>query len=102
MQEENNSQIIKTIGEHGEEIYMKLQEVVNVGGNDYALLSVVEEDTLPTSDSEDDELIIMKMKKSDDECTFEIIEDDDEFNFVAQAITDSDEIEEDDLNYDDF
>lgn len=95
MQEENNSQIIKTIGEHGEEIYMKLQEVVNVGGNDYALLSVVEEDTLPTSDSEDDELIIMKMKKSDDECTFEIIEDDDEFNFVAQAITDSDEIEED-------
>ncbi len=95
MQEENNSQIIKTIGEHGEEIYMKLQEVVNVGGNDYALLSVVEEDTLPTSDSEDDELIIMKMNKSDDECTFEIIEDDDEFNFVAQAITDSDEIEED-------
>lgn len=95
MQEENNSQIIKTIGEHGEEIYMKLQEVVNVGGKDYALLSVVEEDTLPTSDSEDDELIIMKMKKSDDECTFEIIEDDDEFNFVAQAITDSDEIEED-------
>ena len=37
----------------------------------------------------------MKMKKTDDECTFEIIEDDDEFNFVAQAITDSDEIEED-------
>ena len=95
MQEENNSQIIKTIGEHGEEIYMKLQEVVNVGGKDYALLSVVEEDTLPTSDSEDDELIIMKMNKSDEECTFEIIEDDDEFNFVAQAITDSDEIEED-------
>ncbi len=96
MQETNENQIIKTIGEHGEEIYMKLQEIVNVGGKDYALLSIVEEDTLPTSDNdESDELIIMKMNKSEEECTFEIIEDDDEFNFVAQAITDSDEIEED-------
>ena len=95
MQETNENQIIKTIGEHGEEIYMKLQEIVNVGGKDYALLSIVEEDTLPTSDNdESDELIIMKMNKSEEECTFEIIEDDDEFNFVAQAITDSDEIEE--------
>ena len=73
MQEENNSQIIKTIGEHGEEIYMKLQEVVNVGGKDYALLSLVKEDVLPTDDN-----------------------DDDEFNFVAQAISDSDEIEDED------
>ena len=40
------------------------------------------------------ELIIMKMNKSDDECTFEIIEDDDEFNLVAQAITDDDEEED--------
>lgn len=95
MQETSESQIIKTIGEHGEEIYMKLQEMVNVGGKDYALLSIVEEDTLPTSDNdESDELIIMRMHKSEEECTFEIIEDDDEFNFVAQAITDSDEIEE--------
>ncbi len=96
MQEEINSQIIKTIGEHGEEIYMKLQEVVNVGGKDYALLSVVEDDTLPTSDNDEDELIIMKMNKTEDECTFEVIEDDDEFNFVAQAITDSDDLEEED------
>ena len=93
MQTEN--QIIKTIGEHGEEIYMKLQEIVNVGGRDYALLSIVEEDVLPNSSNDEcEELVIMKMNKSEDECTFEIIEDDDEFNFVAQAITDSDEIEE--------
>ncbi len=96
MQEENNSQIIKTIGEHGEEIYMKLQEVVNVGGKDYALLSLVKEDVLPTDDNDDDELIVMKMNKTENECTFEIIEDDDEFNFVAQAISDSDEIEDED------
>ena len=89
-----DTQIIKTIGENGEEVYMKLQEIVNVDGKDYALLSIVEEDTLPSSDDNgEDELVIMKMNKTDDECTFEIIEDDEEFNFVAQAITDDDEEE---------
>lgn len=92
---ENTPQIIKTIGEQGEEIYMKLQEIVSVDGKDYALLSVVEEDTLPSADdNEEDELIIMKMNKTDDECTFEIIESDEEFNMVAAAITDGDEAEE--------
>ena len=90
--EEN--QIIKTTGENNEEVYMKLQEIVTVDDKDYALLSIVENDTMP-SDEEADELIIMRMHKSDDECTFEIIEDDEEFNYVAKAITDSDELEED-------
>jgi len=89
---EEANQIIKTIGENGEEVFMKLQEIVNVDGKDYALLSVVEEDTLPTSDNgESDELVIMRMNKTDSECTFEIIEDDEEFDSVAQAITDDDE-----------
>ena len=93
--QENTPQIIKTIGEQGEEIYMKLQEVVNIENQDYAILSIVEEDTLPTGgNDESDELIIMKMFKTDDECTFEIIESDEEFNFVAQAIADSEDDEE--------
>ena len=94
-QEQNVPQIIKTIGEQGEEIFMKLLEIVTVDDKDYALLSLVEEDTLPNSDNEEDEIVIMRMNKTDDECTFEIIEDDDEFNMVAQAITDGDEMDED-------
>ena len=87
------AQIIKTIGEEGEEVYMKLREIVEVEGKDYALLSVVKDDTLPLDDENDeDELIIMRMHKSDDECTFEIIEDDDEFNMVASAISDDEDI----------
>ncbi len=90
-----NSQIIKTIGEEGEEVYMKLQEIVTIDNKDYALLSVVEDDVLPSSDDNDEnELVIMKMNKTEDECTFEIIEDDEEFNMVASAISDSDELEE--------
>ena len=92
MEKENAPQIIKTIGENGEEIFMQLQEIVTVDNKDYALLSIVEEDKLPTNDEEVPEIIIMRMHKTDDECTFEIIEDDEEFNFVAQAITDSDEL----------
>ena len=92
--QENAAEIIKVIGEQGEEIFMKLQEIVNVEGQDYALMSIVEEDTLPSADNEEDELIIMKMNKTDDECTFEVIEDDEEFNMVASAITDGDEFEE--------
>ena len=37
----------------------------------------------------------MKMKKTEDECTFEIIESDEEFNMVAQAITDDEEENQD-------
>ena len=36
----------------------------------------------------------MRMNKTEDDCTFEVIEDDEEFNMVAQAITDGDEFEE--------
>ena len=85
------TQIIKTVGENGEEVYMKLQEIVTVDNKDYALLSVVEDDKLPSGDSEEDEIIIMRMHKTDDECTFEIIESDDEFNMVASAISDEEE-----------
>ena len=90
---EENNQIIKTIGENGEEVYMKLQEIVNVDGKDYALLSVADENTKQVSNEEADELVIMRMNKTENECTFEIIEDDEEFNFVASAITDEDEEE---------
>ena len=89
-------QIIKTIGENGEEVYMKLQEIVTLEGQDYALMSIVEDDVLPnTDDNEEDELVIMRMNKTDDECTFEIIEDDEEFNMVASAISDDDKEDKD-------
>ncbi len=85
------NEIIKTIGENGEEIMLKLQEIVEIDGSEYALLSLYDEETKTVSE----ELVIMKMFKTDDECTFEVIEDDDEFNFVANAIQDDEDEEED-------
>ena len=87
-----DTQIIKTIGENGEEVYMKLQEIVTLEGQDYALMSIVEDNVLPSSDDNDeDEIVIMRMNKTEDECSFEIIEDDEEFNMVASAISDDEE-----------
>lgn len=95
MEEKNTPQIIKTIGEQGEEVFMKLIEVVSVDDKDYALLSVVEEDILPSKeDNEEEEIVIMRMNKTDSECTFEIIEDDNEFNTVVEAINEGDEVEQ--------
>ena len=91
--QENAPEIITVVGEQGEEVTMKLQEIITVEDKDYALLSVVEDGDMP-SDEEEDEIVIMRMIKTDDDCTFEIIEDDNEFNMVAQAITDGDEFEE--------
>ena len=89
---EKEVEIIKTIGEHGEEIFMKLQDIVVVNNQDYALLTIVENDVLPNKDdNEEDEIIIMKMIKTDDECSFEIIETDEEFNMVVEAISDDEE-----------
>lgn len=93
--EQNTPQIIKTIGEHGEEIFMKLQEIVTIDDKDYALLSIVEEDTLPTAeDNEEDEVVVMRMIKTEDDCVFEIIEDDEEYNSVVSALQDEEEIDE--------
>ena len=95
-------QIIKTTGENGETVYMKLQEVISVNNFDYALLSVVKDDILPISgNDEEDELVVMRMKMDEnnqDECTFEIIESDEEFNSVVNAINEADELEDDDCD----
>ena len=96
MTEQLNDQpeIIKVIGEQGEEIYMKLQEIVTINDNDYALLSIVEDDKLPVDDEAEDEVIIMKMIKTQDDCSFEVIESDEEFNMVVEAINEDMEEEE--------
>jgi len=91
MLKENDAQVITTIDENGDEIMLRLQEIVSVDGRDYALLSLVAENDDKKTDDENTELVLMKMNQTEDECTFEVIEDDEEFNAVAQAIGDDEE-----------
>ena len=83
-----NEELIETVDEEGNKVTFELLDVVTVDDVEYALL-------LPKDvKDEDGEILVMRLKKDGEEFSFEAIEDDDEFNMVAQAITDGDEIEE--------
>lgn len=86
-----NEQIIETIDENGEKVSFELLDIVTVDDVEYALL-------LPTDVSEEDdenEVLVMRLKKDGEEFSFEAIEDDDEFEKVAQYIEEvEDEIED--------
>lgn len=80
--EKRELQVIKTVGENGEEINLKLLDIVTVNDFDYALLLPVDEDL----EQEECEVILMRLKQDTSEYVFETIEDDEEFNLVSEAI----------------
>jgi len=80
--EKRELQVIKTIGENGEEVNLKLLDIVTINDFDYALLLPVDEDL----EAEECEVILMRLKQDASEYVFETIEDEDEFNLVSEAI----------------
>lgn len=81
-------QVIKTVGENGEEIELKLLDIVNVNNVDYALLLPADEEA-----DEEAEVVLMRLIKEGDEYLFETIDDDDEFNEIAKILSEDDECE---------
>ena len=90
--EEFKAQIIETVDEVGKTVALELLDIVEVEGVEYAILREVEE-----GDEEDDELeseaVLMRLIRNGEEFTFEAIEDDEEFNIVADYIADLDDEE---------
>ena len=86
-----NDELIETIDEDGNKVTFELLDVVTVDDVEYALL-------LPKDleeDEEDGEILVMRLKKDGDEFSFEAIDDDEEFNKVAEYIEElEDEIED--------
>ncbi len=80
---DNDFEIIKTIGENGEEVELKLLDIVNVNDVDYALLLPLDADI---DNEEECEIVLMRLKQDDSDYIFETIEDEDEFELVSQAI----------------
>ena len=88
MTEINEYQIIETTTEDGEVVQFKLFDIIEFEEKEYALLLPVDED------SEDAELVLMKLTKENDDYLFETIEDDNEFDRVSEyieSIADEDE-----------
>lgn len=90
--EEFKTQIIETIDEEGKTVSLELLDIVEVEGVEYAILREVEE-----GDDEEDELeseaVLMRLIRNGEEFTFEAIEDDEEFNIVADYIASLDDEE---------
>lgn len=80
---DNEFEIIKTIDENGQEIDLKLIDIINVNDVDYALLVPAETNV---DDDEECEIVLMRLKQDNSEYIFEIIDSDDEFDLVSQAI----------------
>lgn len=87
-----NDELIETIDEEGNKVTFELVDIVTVDDIEYALLFPKNSE----ENEEDAELLVMRLKKEGEEFTFEAIEDDEEFNKVAEYIEElEDEIEED-------
>ena len=86
----SNEQMIETFDENGNKVSFELLDIVTVDDVEYALL-------LPAGDAkdEDGEILVMRVRKEGEEYSFEVIEDDDEFNRIAEYIEElEDEIED--------
>ncbi|MBQ3641466.1 DUF1292 domain-containing protein [bacterium] len=86
--EKKEDKFIETYDEAGNKVTFELIDIVTVDDIEFALL-------LPEDSTEEDEIIVMRLKKDGEDYSFESIEDDDEFDRVAQYIEEiEDETEE--------
>lgn len=80
-------QIIETLDENGNVVRFELFDIVEVDEKEYALL-------LPADEEDADEVVLMKITKDGEEYLFETIEDDEEFEKVAEYVENMDNEEE--------
>lgn len=81
-------QLIETVDENGKVVNFELFDIIEFEEKEYALL-------LPAESNDDmDEVVLMKLSKDGEAYVFEVIEDDEEFNKVAEYIENLDEDEE--------
>jgi len=85
----NEEQIIETIDEQGNIIKFELFDIVEVDEQEYALLLPVEKE-----ESEEDELVLMRLRKEGEDYLFETIDDDTEFEKVASYVESLEDDEE--------
>ncbi len=80
-------QIIETVDENGNVVKFELFDIVEVDEKEYALL-------LPADEEDADEVVLMRISKDGEEYLFETIEDDAEFEKVAEYVENMDDEEE--------
>lgn len=81
--ENEEKQLIETVDEDGNVINFELFDIVEVDNKEYALLLPADAED---ENSEDGEIVLMRLTKDGEEYLFETIEDDEEFNKVEEYI----------------
>lgn len=77
---DDKDNIVETVNEDGNVINFKLFDIIEFENKEYALLLPVE------SEEDEDELVIMRLVKDEEEYSFETIDDDDEFDRVSEYL----------------
>lgn len=90
--ENEENQLIETVDEEGNIITFELYDIVEVDEQEYALLLPAEEE----DDSDEAELVIMKLTKDGEDYIFETIDDDAEFEKVAAYVESLEDDEDED------
>ena len=83
----DEDQIIETVDENGNVVKFELFDIVEVDEKEYALL-------LPVEEEESDEVVLMRLSKDGEEYLFETIDDDEEFEKVAEYVENMEDEEE--------
>jgi len=89
--------IIEMTDENGEEYKVRIIDLTAVDGVEYAVLQPLDENGKEYSgdDEDEDEYVLMRLKKDGEEYSFETIDDDAEFERVSEYIDSAaDEIED--------
>lgn len=77
---EENDNVIEITDEDGTKMLCKLYDIIEVEGNQYALLTEAD------SEEEEPEVVLMRYLEEGDESYFETIDDDEEFERVSEYI----------------
>ena len=80
--EEIEEQLIETVDDEGNIVNFELIDIVEVDNQEYGLLYPKEKE----DDSDENEVVLMRLTKEGEEYIFEMIEDDNEFNKVVEFI----------------
>jgi len=90
--ENEENRLIETVDEEGNVITFELYDIIEVEEKEYALLLPTEDDV---NDSDEGEIVIMRLTKDGDDYIFETIDEDEEFNKVAAYVESLAEEEDD-------
>lgn len=85
--------LIETVDEEGNIVKFELIDIVLVDEDEYGILVPAD-----SQDDENNEAVIMRLKKVDEDFVFEYIDDDAEFQKVVDAIEELEDDEDEDFD----